>query len=136
MKKYFKIGMKVSCPMFGNGIVKDIINDFPANYPVKVLFDGVETPESFTEDGRLTNYGKPCLFQGHRDFEEPELKEVTPFNEGNAVWVRQDNKAIWEFRYFSHLDENGLFHCYADQQKKGKRTFPWNICKQFEGIPE
>ena len=41
------------------------------------------------------------------------------YKKGDLLFVRQSTSTFWHLRYFSHIDEHGLVHCFREQQKNG-----------------
>jgi hypothetical protein len=102
MSKYFKVGDKVSHPMWGIGVVIGI--DVVLIYPVIVKFDAVQ-PKKFSSDGKYFMEDiAPSLYHGHGTFEIKFTPEPEPVFEWQ--WkVRR--KTDGQLRYTSHYCSEG-----------------------------
>ncbi len=70
---YFQVDDKVTCFIFGKGIVKSVNPN--CHYPIAVDF-GNNSVRCYTHDGRYTNDKNITLFQGHIDIVLPINKPI------------------------------------------------------------
>ena len=133
-KQYFKVGDKVTCPMYGKG---EVIGTEGHHYePITVKFGALLM--CYTIDGKCgKDFAKRTLYQGHIDIPEPELKEIVTFEKGEIVWC-MDNVKKWhcvkfeEFNkdfpdrimaYHPQSDPAHCSKCYYDIRKYEDRPF-------------
>lgn len=128
---YFQVGDKVTCLLYGKGIVVNP-KEKHGSYCLKVKFQD-EIVKSYTYDGRYLLNQKPCLFQGHIDINLPTNKPIYQFKKGDLVWVKSRRASTWECRFFSHM-ENGLYNCFVSQAKEGDIT-DWELCLPYNKRP-
>ena len=140
-KQYFKVGDKVTCPIFGKGVVVNIQPRHDQDvFPVKVEFeeDEEKIEYDYTFDGRSSIYGKPILHKGHIDIPEPELKEIVSFEKGEIVWG-MDKYGEWycvRFAEFETYITSNMFSGYHPQ--KTDDVYNWETfhdIKKYEDGP-
>jgi len=135
MENYFKVGDKVTCLLFGKGVVDSVSTTILGyNYPVTVHFDEAGCV-CYTADGRYHTYSNVTLFQ--EGLEIPTLpvnKPIVSFEKGELVWVKLACADAWEARFYSHVDEAGNHHCFNNQRKTGVTSL-WIYIRKFEDNP-
>jgi len=121
-KQYFKVGDKVTCPVYGKGIVSSI--DGNIDNPVKVIFEN-QMQVYYFFDGRFNKNSNRILRQGHIDIPEPELKEIVTFEKGEIVWGMAKNGEWWcvKFLEFDTYITSNMFTGYHPQ----KTDAPYNL---------
>ena len=97
--KYFKKGDKVTCSMYGKGVVINI--DYNYDHPISVQFE--DCIRTYTNDGKYLYDCKRTLHQGHVDIIEPVLVPIEDYEKGEAVWFK-----IYQYWYIGFYDSDNL----------------------------
>lgn len=122
MKKevYFKVGDKVTCLLYGHGIVEKVIEESDCVYVVTVLFSNYNN-ETYTFDGRFRGDSNIVLFQGHLDVTNklPQNKPLSIFQDGELVWINTNHKV-----------QGGWIPAYVEIDKD-KRVYFRSTCLQY-----
>ena len=139
--QYFKVGDKVTCLVFGKGVVTEIEPGAPMEnentyvgyvtpyFPITVSFKEIE--ESYTFDGKYRSDGNIVLFQGHIDIDLPKNEPILPFKEYQPIMVRDDRTENYCLRPFSHF-ENGKYYCFDKQDGSTDEKYPWKFAIPLE----
>lgn len=123
----FKVGQPVECLLFGKGIIEAIDKDYGCTIMVRF---GNEDAHYYTKEGKYHADGRATLTPGNWNIEE-NLPEPE-FEEGQPVWVRDEDDQEWRLRYYSHKENKKHFVFY--EQKKSGGGIDYNFIKPFEGI--
>ena len=109
MSEGFKVGDKVSHPMWGNGEVNEV-DDF-YRYPVQVTFKNGSL-HRFSKDGKWTyNDMATSLYHGHGTFEIVFRPEPEPVYEWQ--WkVRR--KSSGYLTYTGHMNEHDVYKYWSE----------------------
>ena len=114
---------KVGDDIYIKGKVIRITND--VFYPIKVSLSPEDSGITLTKDGKyIKEDTKPCASflptEQSLPFDEIEVKIDTP------VWVRDNESEPWEFRFFSHFEED-IIRTFVNQltSKDASCTTPW-----------
>lgn len=102
-----KVGDKVTCCVFGKGVVINIEED---NFPIHVYFE-TGIIESYNFNGYYDiDHIRPTLYHGHIDF-NIEVTESCPYEVGEMIAVRDNVQSTWSMLPFVKKDNmsNGVF---------------------------
>lgn len=89
MSKEFKVGDKVSHPMWGNGVVEDM-SQSPCEFPISVRFESGDRRIFTTEGKYLDGDSAPFLYHGHGTFEIKFTPDPEPVYEWQ--WRMRDKR--------------------------------------------
>ena len=107
----FKVGQKVWCVMFGEGVVTEIRSD-DAKYPLVVEFRGTTT-EHYTLDGKYMVYATQTLF--------PYLVEIVKkVTKPSINWEHVDSK-------FNYLAEDACGTAFLYKEEPFIASTSWGI---------
>ena len=107
----FKVGQKVWCAMFGEGVVTKIFTS-NTHYPVEVGF-GDSAPEYYTLDGKFHSYANDTLFP----YPVEVIKKVT---KPSINWEHVDSK-------FKYLAEDPSGSAFLYEEKPFVALTSWGI---------
>lgn len=112
---------------------KDEIKEITENNIVMAVVDGkpCKCMDIRCYECDLHNAYSPCGVKLLKWLQE-EYIEPCPFEKDELVEVSNDGK-FWYLRYFSYMQENGLYSCFCNQEKSDKEvsTMSWKYCRKY-----
>lgn len=134
----FRVGDKVFCFGFGNGVVKTVRECSEDDYPLYVAFrdcdDNYETCY-FTSDGRRYLDEKRCLFHGEMPIIPPEWIEVedkpniNDLKIDDKIMVKCNRDTCWIKRFFAGISEdNEKVLCFLN----GANSWTSNLTSEWD----
>lgn len=91
---YAKAGDLVTCLMFGNGEIKQIIFSM-TEFPLRIYFHDSQTFQDFNKFGKWGKFTKATLYHGHVEF---EIKVKEPVYEWQ--WLMRDTDGFYDVTSF------------------------------------
>ena len=89
----FNVGDKVTCLMFGEGVVREV-KPCSVKYPVIVDFGGCQTNVSYTTDGKFHVDGRQTLYSGTVDVQVTPVITVDVAILPTGEWCELQDRAL------------------------------------------